>query len=137
MYACYGIGGPYEPYADRRGQQWNSLLRAVSRSFRMPPLLRGRRSAAAGASNASAGVLLLKIAPARRCLHLFPRQVLARLVRVVGKKEWASDPRFVNRKARISYEELSSALKKSSGKGPRWLDSPIARADVPAPRSTL
>ena len=74
-------------------------------------------------------------------LHLSsPDKFWHGLFEVVGKQEWASDPRFRNRKSRIeNYEFLSTALKEIFRQGDRddWLQRLRAK-DVPcAPLNTL
>ena len=74
-------------------------------------------------------------------LHLSsPDKFWRGLFEVVGKKEWASDPRFVNRKARIeNYDELSTSLKEIFRQGERddWIRR-LRDKDVPcAPLNTL
>jgi crotonobetainyl-CoA:carnitine CoA-transferase CaiB-like acyl-CoA transferase len=74
-------------------------------------------------------------------LHLSsPDKFWHGLFEVVGKKEWAGDPRFINRKARIeNYEELSTALKEIFRQGERddWIRR-LRDKDVPcAPLNTL
>ena len=146
MYACYGIlAALMNRMLTGEGQQVETSLLRASVAFISENATRyfedGEVPRRAHRTH-HAGVFAFEDRAGKAfVLHLSsPDKFWHGLFEVVGKKEWASDPRFVNRKARIeNYEELSSALKEIFRQGDRddWIRRLRAR-DVPcAPLNTL
>ena len=146
MYACYGIlAALMNRTITGQGQQVETSLLRASVAFISENATRyfedGEVPRRAHRTH-HAGVFAFEDRAGKAfVLHLSsPDKFWHGLFEVVGKKEWASDPRFANRKARIeNYEELSAALKEIFRQGDRddWIRR-LREKDVPcAPLNTL
>jgi crotonobetainyl-CoA:carnitine CoA-transferase CaiB-like acyl-CoA transferase len=146
MYACYGIlGALMNRSMTGLGQQVETSLLRASIAFLSENATRyfedGEVPRRAHRTH-HAGVFAFEDRAGKAfILHLSsPDKFWHGLFEVVGKKEWVSDPRFVNRKGRIeNYDELSAALKEIFRQGERddWIRR-LREKDVPcAPLNTL
>jgi formyl-CoA transferase len=146
MYACYGIlAALMNRTITGEGQQVETSLLRSSVAFISENATRyfeDREVPRRAHRTHHAGVFAFEDQAGKAfVLHLSsPDKFWHGLFEVVGKKEWKSDPRFVNRKSRIeNYEELSTALKEIFRRGDRddWIRC-LREKDVPcAPLNTL
>jgi formyl-CoA transferase len=146
MYACYGIlAALMNRTITGEGQQVETSLLRSSVAFISENATRyfeDREVPRRAHRTHHAGVFAFEDQTGKAfVLHLSsPDKFWHGLFEVVGKKEWKSDPRFVNRKSRIeNYEELSTALKEIFRRGDRddWIRC-LREKDVPcAPLNTL
>ncbi|HWP56454.1 MAG TPA: CoA transferase [Candidatus Acidoferrales bacterium] len=146
LYACYGILGALVNRAvTGQGQRVETSLLRASVAFIAENATRyfedGEVPRRAHRTH-HAGVFAFEDRAGKAfVLHLSsPDKFWRGLFEVVGKAEWASDPRFADRKARIeNYETLSRAMKEIFRQGDRddWIRR-LREKDVPcAPLNTL